>query len=74
MKNLIFIQESEVINYLYNSNLITNQKKRSILGMMNKDYYAVKKYIDNTNLFEAFIGHFGCGVECCGHKINYKLK
>ena len=70
----IFREEEAVIDYLYTSKMINNHQKKSIKGMIDKNNYSVRKYISNTKMFEEFIGHFGCGVECCGPKINYRLQ
>lgn len=73
MTNFIIIQESQVIKYLFEKKIITNQQKKSMLGMLNEDCNAVQKFIDRTNIFSSFLGDFGCGVDCCGVKINYRL-
>jgi hypothetical protein len=52
--------------------MITNHQKKSLLGM--ELHEGVGKFIENTKMFSAFLGDFGCGVDCCGYKVNYRLR
>jgi hypothetical protein len=72
MTTITFIYESEVIKYLYDLGMITNHQKKSLLGM--ELHEGVGKFIENTKMFSAFLGDFGCGVDCCGYKVNYRLR
>jgi hypothetical protein len=72
-KGFVIIHEEDVLHYLYYNNLIDLQKKKSLMGVLHSRN-SIENFIMNTKLFDIIVGDYGCGVECCGYKMNYKIK
>lgn len=43
------------------------------MGMLLEDMSSVINFLCKQKNIIVIMGHFACGVECCGVKLNYKI-